>query len=33
LLAGRLRVVEAIAPLVDDAYANVSDSRGPITME
>ena len=33
LLAGRLRVVEAIAPLVDDAYAKVSDSRGPITME
>jgi DNA replication and repair protein RecF len=33
LLAGRLRVVEAITPLVDDAYAKVSDSRGPITME
>ncbi len=33
LLAGRLRVVEAIRGLVDDAYARVSDSRGPITME
>jgi DNA replication and repair protein RecF len=33
LLAGRLRVVTAIAPLVDDAYAKVSDSRGPITLE
>jgi len=33
LLAGRLRVVEAIRGLVDDAYAKVSDSRGPITME
>ena len=33
LLAGRLRVVEAISPLVDEAYAQVSDSRGPITLE
>ncbi len=33
LLAGRLRVVEAIRGLVDDAYARVSDSRGPIAME
>ncbi len=33
LLAGRLRVVDAICGLVDDAYARVSDSRGPITME
>ena len=33
LLAGRLRVVEAISPLVDEAYARVSDSRGPITLE
>ena len=33
LLAGRLRVVEAIRGLVDDAYARVSDSRGPISME
>jgi DNA replication and repair protein RecF len=33
LLAGRLRVVEAIRGLVDDAYARVSDSRGPITMQ
>ncbi|HEX4433078.1 MAG TPA: DNA replication/repair protein RecF [Frankiaceae bacterium] len=33
LLAGRLRVVEAIRGLVDEAYAQVSDSRGPITME
>jgi DNA replication and repair protein RecF len=33
LLAGRLRVVEAITPLVDQAYAQVSDSRGPITLE
>ena len=33
LLAGRLRVTSAIAPLVDDAYAKVSDSRGPITLE
>ena len=33
LLAGRLRVVEAITPLVDKAYAQVSDGRGPITLE
>jgi DNA replication and repair protein RecF len=33
LLAGRLRVASAIAPLVDDAYAKVSDSHGPITLE
>ncbi len=33
LLAGRLRVVEAVTPLVDQAYAQVSDSRGPITLE
>ena len=33
LLAGRLRVVEAIRGLVDEAYARVSDRRGPITME
>ncbi len=33
LLAGRLRVVEAIAPLVDEAYSRVSDQRGPITLE
>jgi DNA replication and repair protein RecF len=33
LLAGRLRVVEAITPLVDDAYTQVSDGRGPITVE
>lgn len=33
LLAGRLRVVEAISPLVDAAYTQVSDGRGPITLE
>jgi DNA replication and repair protein RecF len=33
LLAGRLRVVEAISPLVDTAYTQVSDGRGPITLE
>ncbi len=33
LLAGRLRVVEAISPLVDDAYTRVSDSQGPIALE
>jgi DNA replication and repair protein RecF len=33
LLAGRLRWSRRYAPLVDDAYARVSDSRGPITME
>lgn len=33
LLAGRLRVVEAISPLVGEAYARVSASRDPITLE
>ncbi len=33
LLAGRLRLVEVLTPLVDQAYAQVSDRHGPITME
>ena len=33
LLAGRLRAVELISPLVDQAYERVSDNRGPITLE
>jgi DNA replication and repair protein RecF len=33
LLAARLRAVEALSPLVDDAYERVSDNRGPITLE
>jgi DNA replication and repair protein RecF len=33
LLAARLRAVEAISPLVDDAYERVSDNRGPISLE
>lgn len=33
LLAARLRLVELLAPLVDKAYAEVSDGRGPITLD
>jgi DNA replication and repair protein RecF len=33
LLAGRLRLIEAVAPLVDAAYSQVSDRRGPVTAE
>ncbi len=33
LLAARLRLVDAIAPLVDEAYTQVSDNRGPVTVE
>jgi DNA replication and repair protein RecF len=33
LLAGRLRAVELMSPLVDHAYEQVSDNRGPITLE
>ncbi len=32
LLAARLRLVELLAPLVDKAYAEVSDGRGPVTL-
>jgi DNA replication and repair protein RecF len=33
LLAGRLRLVEAVTPLIDAAYAQVSDRRGPVEVE
>ena len=33
LLAGRLRVVDVISPLVDEAYTRVSARQGPITLE
>ena len=33
LLAGRLRLTSAIAPLIDQAYAQVSDHRGPVSVE
>jgi len=33
LLAARLRLVELLAPLVDKAYAEVSDGRGPIALD
>jgi DNA replication and repair protein RecF len=33
LLAGRLKLVEAVTPLIDEAYGQVSDRRGPITVE
>jgi DNA replication and repair protein RecF len=33
LLAGRLRLIEAVAPLIEAAYTQVSDRQDPITAE